>query len=322
MGRLIDGEWVGTGVDPRKSSGRFNRTETQFRNWITMDGSSGFGPDKDRYHLFVSHACPWAHRTMIFRKLLGLENWISVSYVKPVMLKNGWELTGASPVPDASYMYHVYQAADPAYSGQASVPVLWDKQKKTIVSNESSEIIRMLNSAFRAVSGSRPDYYPEDLRDQIDAVNERVYHTLNNGVYKCGFARIAEVYEENFDRLFETLDWLEGILAGQRYLVGSRLTEADWRLFTTLIRFDAVYHGHFKCNLRRIIDYPNLSNYLRDLYQMPGIAETVEMDEIKTHYYGSHEYINPSRIVPKGPLLDFQAPHDRDRFPLVGAGHE
>lgn len=314
MGRLVDGEWHAVGVDPRKSSGRFNRSDTQFRNWITADGASGFAPQKDRYHLYVSHACPWAHRAMIFRKLLGLEDWISVSYVKPMMLENGWEIHGAGPVPGARYMYHVYQAADAAYSGQASVPVLWDKQKKTIVSNESSEIIRMLDGAYRDVIGTGQNYYPEDLREGIDAINERVYHSLNNGVYKCGFARIQEAYVECFDLLFETLDCLEDILSRRRYLIGERLTEADWRLFTTLIRFDAVYHGHFKCNLRHIEDYPNLSNYLRDLYQMPGIAQTVVMDEIKTHYYSSHEYINPSRIVPKGPQLDFDAPHDRDRF--------
>jgi glutathionyl-hydroquinone reductase len=314
MGRLIDGEWVAAGVDPRKSSGKFNRTETQFRNWIQADISSEFPGEKNRYHLFVSHACPWAHRTMIFRKLLSLEDFISVTYVEPMMLENGWQIRGDSPLENAEFMYHVYQAADPRYSGQASVPVLWDKQKATIVSNESSEIIRMLNDGFKNLSNSYYDFYPEEHRDEIDAVNDRIYHTLNNGVYKCGFARKPEPYVESFDLLFGTLDWLEEKLSHQRYLVSFGISEADWRLFTTLVRFDAVYHGHFKCNLRRLTDYANLSNYLRDLYQMPGIAETVEIEEIKTHYYGSHDYVNPSRIVPKGPLLDFMAPHNRSRF--------
>ncbi|MEH6524732.1 MAG: glutathione S-transferase family protein [Sneathiella sp.] len=314
MGRLIDGEWVATGVDPRKSSGKFNRTETKFRNWIQADYSSEFPGMKNRYHLFVSHACPWAHRTMIFRKLLGLEDFISVTYVEPMMLENGWQIRGNSPVEEAKFMYHVYLAADPQYSGQASVPVLWDKQKATIVSNESSEIIRMLNDGFKDIATTYCDFYPEAHRDEIDAINDRIYHTLNNGVYKCGFARQPEPYGESFDLLFGTLDWLEEKLSHQRYLLPSGICEADWRLFTTLVRFDAVYHGHFKCNLRRLIDYPNLSNYLRDLYQIPGIADTVEIEEIKTHYYGSHDYVNPSRIVPKGPLLDFMAPHNRSRI--------
>ncbi|USG61612.1 glutathione S-transferase family protein [Sneathiella marina] len=314
MGRLIDGEWVAKGVDPRKSSGKFNRTETQFRNWIQADNSSEFPAEKNRYHLFVSHACPWAHRTMIFRKLLGLEDIISVTYVEPMMLENGWEIRGSSPIEEAKFMYHVYQAAEPFYSGQASVPVLWDKQKATIVSNESSEIIRMLNNGFKDLSNSYYDFYPQGYRAEIDVLNDRIYHTLNNGVYKCGFARQAEPYVESFDLLFETLDWLEEKLSHQRYLLKYGISEADWRLFTTLVRFDAVYHGHFKCNLRRLIDYPDLSNYLRDLYQVPGIADTVELNEIKTHYYGSHDYVNPSRIVPKGPLLDFMAPHNRARF--------
>lgn len=314
MGRLIDGEWDAKGVDLRKSSGKFNRTETQFRHWIGADPSSEFPAQKDRYHLFVSHACPWAHRAMIFRKLLGLEAFISVTYVEPLMLENGWQIRGGSPIGEAKFMYHVYKAADPHYSGQASVPVLWDKHKATIVSNESSEIIRMLNDGFKNLSESYYDYYPEEYRNEIDGINDRIYHTLNNGVYKCGFARQPEAYEENFDLLFDTLDWLEDKLSHQRYLLKHGISEADWRLFTTLVRFDAVYHGHFKCNLRRLVDYPNLSNYLRDLYQLPGIAETVEIEEIKNHYYGSHEYVNPSRIVPKGPLLDFMATHNRSRF--------
>jgi len=314
MGRLVDGEWVVTGADPRKTTGHFRRSDTQFRSRITKDGASGFPAEAGRYHLFVSHACPWAHRTMIFRKLKLLEEMIDVTYVDPMMLENGWVIKGDCPVEGARYMHHIYQAADPAYSGQASVPVLWDKVKNTIVSNESSEIIRMFNSAFADLTPATADLYPESLRDEIDAVNDRIYSTLNNGVYKCGFARTAEAYEENFDRLFETVDWLEQRLSTQKYLAGAEITEADWRLFTTLIRFDAVYFGHFKCNLHRIIDYPNLSNYLKCLYQRPGIADTVVMDEIKTHYYGSHETVNPTRIVPKGPFLDFTSPHDRDRF--------
>ncbi|MCR9214995.1 MAG: glutathione S-transferase family protein [Proteobacteria bacterium] len=314
MGRLVEGDWVATGADPRKKGGRFQRSDTQFRNWITADGSTGFKAEAGRYHLFVSHACPWAHRTMIFRKLKGLTDMISVTYVDPMMLENGWEIKTDSPVPDARYMYHVYQAADAHYTGQCSVPVLWDKTKNTIVSNESSEIIRMFNDAFGDLGADPHDFYPEALRPEIDEVNERIYHSLNNGVYKSGFARTQEAYDENVEVLFDTVDWLEKRLSAQKYLAGSEITEADWRLFTTLIRFDAVYFGHFKCNKKRIIDYPNLDNYLRELYQMPGIAETVVMDEIKTHYYGSHETVNPTRIVPKGPLLDFTAPHNRDRF--------
>ncbi len=314
MGRLVEGDWIAGGADPRKKGGRFQRSDTQFRNWITADGSSGFPAEAGRYHLFVSHACPWAHRTMIFRKLKGLTDMISVTYVDPMMLENGWEIKGKSPVPDARYMYHVYQAADAGYTGQCSVPVLWDKTKNTIVSNESSEIIRMFNDAFGDLGADPYDFYPEALRPEIDKVNERIYHSLNNGVYKSGFARTQEAYEENVDALFDTVDWLETRLSDQKYLVGDEITEADWRLFTTLIRFDAVYFGHFKCNKKRIIDYPNLDNYLRELYQRPGIAETVILDEIKTHYYGSHETVNPTRIVPKGPLLDFTTPHDRDRF--------
>lgn len=314
MGRLVEGEWVATGADPRKTSGHFRRSDTQFRSWITKDGASGFPAEAGRYHLFVSRACPWAHRALIFRKLNLLEEMITVTYVDPMMLENGWAIDGDCPVDGARFMHHIYQAADPVYSGQASVPVLWDKVKNTVVSNESSEIIRMFNSAFSDLTPPTADLYPEKFRGEIDAVNERVYHSLNNGVYKCGFAQTQEAYEENFGALFDTIDWLEQQLSKQKYLVGPDITEADWRLFTTLIRFDAVYYGHFKCNQRRIIDYPNLSNYLRNLYQIPGIADTVVMEEIKAHYYGSHETVNPTRIVPKGPLLDFWAPHDRDRF--------
>jgi putative glutathione S-transferase len=316
MGMLINGEWVEKENDARRREGAFFRADAHFRNFISADGSTGFAAEADRYHLYVSRACPWAHRTMIVRKLKGLEDAISISYVLPLMLANGWELAEPDKiVPGARYSHNIYQAADANYTGRASVPILWDKKNKTIVSNESAEIIRMFNSEFREIRQQGDDLYPAELRGEIDGVNERIYNTLNNGVYRCGFATAQERYEEVFDALFETLDYLEDRLAAQRYLLGTRLTEADWRLFTTLVRFDAVYFGHFKCNLRRIADYPNLSHYLRDLYQHPGIAETVALDECKTHYYGSHEGVNPTRIVPKGPAFDLDKPHDRDKFP-------
>ncbi len=312
MGMLVDGKWVVHGPDPRRRKGAFVRADTQFRGWITADGSSDHPAEAGRYHLYVSNACPWAHRTLIFRKLKKLEAAISVSYVALLMLEDGWTLgEGADPVNGCRCMHQVYAAARPDYTGRASVPVLWDKRRRGIVNNESSEIIRMFNSAFDA---GGTDFSPADLRDEIGAVNQRIYTTLNNGVYKCGFATTQAAYDQTFDALFDTLDWLEGRLAGQRYLIGDRITEADWRLFTTLVRFDAVYYGHFKCNLRRIVDYPNLANYLRDLYQVPGVADTVELDEAKAHYYGSHRRVNPTGIVPKGPALDFDAPHDRGRF--------
>ncbi len=320
MGMLVDGKWVVDGPDPRHKAGAFQRADTQFRDWITVDGGSDYPAEAGRYHLYVSNACPWAHRTLIFRKLKGLEAAISVSYVAPLMLEDGWTLAeGADPVAGFRCMHQVYALARPDYTGRASVPVLWDKRRGTIVNNESSEIIRMFNSAFDGIGAGGTDYYPADLRAEIDAVNQRIYTTLNNGVYKSGFATDQAVYEETFDALFDTLDWLEGRLAGHRYLVGDRLTEADWRLFTTLVRFDAVYYGHFKCNLRRIVDYPNLANYLRDLYQVPGVADTVELTETQTHYYSSHLRINPTGIVPKGPAVDFDAPHDRGRFATAAA---
>ena len=320
MGMLVDGKWVQDGPDPRYRQGAFVRADTQFRDWITADGSSEHPAEAGRYHLYVSNACPWAHRTLIFRKLKKLDSAISVSYVAPLMLEDGWTLPdGADPVNGLHCMHQVYAAARPDYTGRASVPVLWDKQRRAIVNNESSEIIRMFNDAVGAFDTGGPDFYPADLRDEIDAVNQRIYTTLNNGVYKCGFATGQAAYDETFDALFETLDLLEDRLAGHRYLVGDRITEADWRLFTTLIRFDAVYHGHFKCNRRRIDDYPNLSNYLRDLYQVPGVADTVEFAETKTHYYSSQLRVNPTGIVPQGPSLDFDAPHDRDRFATAAA---
>jgi len=279
-------------------------------------GESGFKAVAGRYHLYVSLACPWAHRTLILRKLKGLEDIVSLSVVHWRMGKEGWTFDAgpgviADSINGADKLHQVYTAAKPDYSGRVTVPVLWDKQRKTIVSNESADILRMFNSAFDGLTGSTLDFYPQDLRGEIDAVNETVYANVNNGVYKAGFATAQEAYEEAFDALFETLDDLEDRLARQRYLAGDRLTEADWRLFTTLVRFDAVYHGHFKCNLRRLADYPNLWAYTRELYQLPGVAATVDLHHIKHHYYESHPTVNPSGIVPKGPAIDFAAPHDR-----------
>jgi putative glutathione S-transferase len=325
MGLLVDGVWKAEDPGPELRSGRFVRAPTSFRSWVTPDGSpgpsgqAGFAAEPGRYHLYVSLACPWAHRTVIFRKLKRLQDVISLSVVEPLMGGEGWVFgSGEGAIPD--FVNHkrrladVYLLADPRYSGRVSVPVLWDKRRSTIVNNESAEIIRMFNSAFDAFTDVRTDYYPPELRDEIDRVNHFVYENLNNGVYRAGFARSQEAYEEAFLALFAALDELETRLSAQRYLAGQRLTEADWRLFTTLARFDAVYYGHFKCNLRRIVDYANLGNYLRDLYQIPGVAETVSIDHIKRHYYGSHRHINPTGIVPLGPALDFSAPHDRARF--------
>jgi putative glutathione S-transferase len=315
MGLLIDGRWHDQWYDTKSTGGAFKRQESAFRNWITADGSSGFKAEPGRYHLYVSLACPWAHRTLIFRKLKKLEDVITVSVVDPLMLENGWELKpGADPVNGKSFLHQVYTEVKSDISGRVTVPVLWDKQKRTIVSNESAEIIRMLNSEFNAFGDASLDFYPEALRAEIDEINAYVYDRINNGVYKAGFATDQGVYEQAFDRLFEALDTLEERLGAQRWLVGNRQTEADWRLFTTLVRFDPVYVGHFKCNRQRIQDYPNLSNYLRDLYQTGGVAETVNLDHIKRHYYGSHKTINPTGVVPKGPALDYDAPHDRERL--------
>lgn len=323
MGLLVDGAWQD--VDMRVQDGHFVRKATTFHNYVTADGSpgptgkGGFPAERDRYHLYVSLACPWAHRTLIFRKLKKLESVISVSVTVALLGKKGWEF-GTEPeasldtINGKSVLADIYVLADPHYSGRASVPVLWDKKQRTIVNNESSEIIRMLNSAFEAFTDVRTDYYPAELRGEIDRVNDLVYETVNNGVYRSGFATTQVAYEEAARAVFATLDRLEARLSRQRYLVGRRLTEADWRLFTTLIRFDAVYYSHFKCNVRRIIDHPNLWNYLRDLYQTPGVAETVSLDHIKRHYYGSHRNVNPTGIVPIGPALDFDLPHDRNRF--------
>ncbi|HMF67876.1 MAG TPA: glutathione S-transferase family protein [Phyllobacterium sp.] len=325
MGLLIDGVWHNQWYDTKDSGGRFIRTESQFRNWVTADGSAGptgkagFKAEPGRYHLYVSYACPWAHRTLIFRALKQLQDVISVSVVDHYMGGEGWtfyEKDGATPdyLFGDKRLHEVYTRADPNYSGRVTVPVLWDKQQNTIVSNESSEIIRMLNSAFNDFGDASLDFYPETLRGEIDAINALVYPNINNGVYRAGFATTQEAYEEAFGQLFNALDQVEERLSRQRYLVGNQLTEADWRLFTTLLRFDPVYVGHFKCNRQRIADYPNLSNYTRELYQVQGVAPTVNMKHIKAHYYGSHKTINPTGIIPVGPEIDYSAPHDRDRF--------
>lgn len=322
MGLLVDGQWHDQWYDTSASKGKFVRSAAQFRNWVTPDGSAGpsgqdgFKAEPDRYHLYISNACPWAHRAMIFRALKGLDKMISHSVVHWFMREDGWTFKAGEGViadseNDADFMYQVYLAADKTYSGRVTVPVLWDKKQKTIVSNESSEIIRMLNSAFDEVGALKGDFYPQDLRSDIDVINERIYDTVNNGVYKCGFATTQAAYEEALAPLFETLDWLDEKLATSRYLLGDRLTEADWRLFTTLVRFDPVYVGHFKCNLRRIIDYPNLSGFVRELYQMPHVAQTVNMNHIKDHYYQSHDTVNPTGIVPVGPVLSYTDPHGR-----------
>lgn len=317
MGLLVNGRWQDQWYDTKSSGGRFLRQDAAFRKQVTADGSSGFKAEPGRYHLYVSLACPWAHRTLIFRKLKKLEDVISLSVVDPLMAEHGWTFSdGPACIPDtvngARYLHQIYTAARPDYTGRVTVPVLWDKQEGTIVNNESSEIIRMFNTAFNAFGDGSLDFYPKGLRRQIDRINTRVYENVNNGVYKCGFATTQEAYQEAFVALFTTLDALEERLGRQRYLVGPSITEADWRLFTTLVRFDAVYVGHFKCNLRRIADYRNLSNYLRDLYQVPGIAETVNFEHIKRHYYESHKTINPTGIVPMGPELDLLAPHGRE----------
>ncbi len=315
MGMLVGGTWQDVGYDTKSSGGRFVRNESAFRDRIAADGSTAFPPALDRYHLYVSLACPWAHRTLIFRALKRLEKALPVSVVHPLMLENGWEFgayPGATgdPLFGSDYLHQVYTRANPNYTGRVTVPVLWDTRAGTIVCNESAEIIRMFNTEFDGLDGvGNPDLdlYPEDLRDEIDALNARVYEAVNNGVYKCGFATAQEAYDEAFEALFAELDALEARLEGRRWLFGERQTEADWRLFTTLVRFDPVYVGHFKCNLRRIADYPNLSRYLKDLYAVPGVAATVDFDHIKRHYYASHRSINPTGIVPRGPELDLSA---------------
>ncbi|MGO3008373.1 MAG: glutathione S-transferase family protein [Psychrobacter celer] len=324
MGLLVEGKWQDQWYDTKSSGGRFQREDAGFRNWVTADGSAGpsgvggFKAEPNRYHLYVSLACPWAHRTTIYRKLKGLEDMVSLSVVHPFMGDNGWTFAAgegviADPLHDADYAYEIYVAAKPDYTGRVTVPILWDKKNNTIVSNESSEIIRMFNTAFDEVGARAGNFLPAERLAEIDEINDRVYTAVNNGVYKAGFATTQAAYEEAVTALFEALDMLEARLSQQRYLVGQTITEADWRLFTTLVRFDSVYFGHFKCNIRRIVDYPNLWGYLRELYQVPGVAETVNMTHIKQHYYGSHTNINPTRIVPVGPAIDFHSPHQRDK---------
>ena len=318
LGMLVDGEWTTNGI-PKDSEGRFVRSETSFRDWVTADGSSGFMAEADRYHLYVAAACPWAHRTVLLRQLKGLEDAISLSIVDPFMGSGGWVFSDApGAIPDningTSYLREVYTKADPDYTGRVTTPVLWDKQKETIVNNESRELIRMLDKEFDEIAQVDTDYAPDDLLDEIDRTISEIYEPVNNGVYKTGFAMTQAAYDEAVTELFDALDHWEEVLGDRRYLCGDRITEADWCMFTTLVRFDAVYHYHFKCNLRRISDYPNLGGYLKDLYQQPGVAETVDFDHIKQHYFMSHESINPTRIVPKGPRLKLEEPHDRGRF--------
>lgn len=323
MGQLVDGVWHDVWYDTAKTGGAFERKESSFRNWVTADGSAGpsgeggFKAESGRYHLYVSLACPWAHRTLIFRAIKGLRDHIDVSVVHPDMLSDGWtfqtDFDGATGDRQFGlpFLRDVYLRDTPDMSGRVTVPVLWDKKTGRIVSNESAEIIRMFNSAFDGVTGNRDDYWPEELRAGIEAINTRVYDTVNNGVYKAGFATKQAAYDEAVVALFDSLDWLEAHLGRNRYLMGERLTEADWRLFPTLIRFDPVYHLHFKCNRRRVVDYPNLWGFTRELYQYPGVRETVRVDHFVRHYHYSHETINPNRIIPINPVLDYDAPHGR-----------
>lgn len=321
MGLLQQGQWVDQWYDTDNNGGEFHRQASHFRNWLTPGGENGpqgepgFKAEKGRYHLYLSLACPWAHRTLIFRQLKQLQDYIDVTLVEPIMLKNGWEMN--DPLYGFDFLYQLYLKADTSYEGRVTVPVLWDKQTQTIVSNESSEIIRMFNTAFNGLTGNATDYYPAPLRQPINALNARIYATINNGVYRAGFATTQSAYEAACYALFDSLDWIESLLSQQRYLAGNQLTEADWRLFTTLIRFDAVYFGHFKTNLRLLADYPAMSGYVRELYQVPGVAETLNFEVIKTHYYASHRMINPTGIIPIGPVQDFNAPHDRDRFEVA-----
>ncbi|GBL03254.1 glutathione S-transferase family protein [Glaciecola sp. KUL10] len=316
MGLLVEGVWKDQWYDTKKSNGKFVRQDSMFRDTISSEADSKFKPEKGRYHLYVSLACPWAHRTLIFRALKGLEEYIDVSVVSPDMLDKGWVFDGYEGASKDhlfgfDYMHQVYTKAKADITSRVTVPVLWDKKHNTIVNNESAELIRIFNFAFNELTGNTQDYYPEHLREEIDEINEYVYHNVNNGVYKAGFATTQEAYEEAVKALFDALDKLEERLSTQRYLVGDTLTEADWRLFTTLIRFDPVYVGHFKCNLKRIADYPALSNYVKELYQMDGIAPTTNFDHIKRHYYFSHTMINPTQVVPKGPVMDLKSPYNR-----------
>lgn len=322
MGLLVNGLWHDQWYDTGKSGGAFERETAQLRNWVTPDGTAGpsgtqgFQAESGRYHLYVSLACPWAHRTLIFRKLKGLEAHISVSIVSPDMLDRGWSFKkeGGSTGDELfgfDYLHQIYTKNKADYSGRVTVPVLWDKKQNCIVSNESSEIIRMFNSAFNDITGDEQDFFPENQRNAIEAINQFVYDDINNGVYRCGFATSQEAYEEAYHKLFKALDQVEAVLTESPYLCGAKISEADWRLFTTLIRFDSVYHGHFKCNRQRLEDYPNISQYIRELYQWPGVADTVDFHHIKRHYYYSHDMINPTRVVPIGPATDYSTPHNR-----------
>ncbi|EJY0699421.1 TPA: glutathione S-transferase family protein [Vibrio parahaemolyticus] len=312
MGKLVEGVWHDVWYDTKANGGKFVREDAGFRDWIKNDSEAVFQPESGRYHLYVSLACPWAHRTLIFRKLKGLEPHIDVTVVCPDMLSQGWQMGLPEPLFGHTRMHQIYTQAKPDYTGRVTVPVLWDKKTNTIVSNESSEIIRMFNSAFNDLMGNHDDYYPEPLRGVIDEWNDYIYPNVNNGVYRCGFATSQEAYEEAFESLFSALDKIDAHLATHRYLAGNKITEADWRLFTTLVRFDAVYVGHFKCNKQRIADYVNIQGYLKELYQIDGIADTTDFYHIKRHYYFSHTGINPTQVVPKGPDLDFSSPHQRE----------
>jgi len=320
MGLLQNGQWVDAWYETKTNKGEFKRQASKFRNWITPDGSagptgtSGFKAEKSRYHLYVSLACPWAHRTLIFRALKQLEDYIDVTVVDALMAENGWEVS--DPLYDFHYLYQLYLKADTQYEGRVTVPVLWDKHTKTIVSNESADIIRMFNTAFNQLTNNQDDYYPKPMQNGIDQLNDRIYSDINNGVYRSGFATSQEAYETAYHTLFDALDWVEGILKNNRYLAGDQITEADWRLFTTLVRFDAVYHGHFKCNKQKLTDYPAISGYIRELYQIEGIKNTVDMTHIKDHYYQSHASINPTGVVPIGPELNFMLPHKRDEIKI------
>ncbi|KZZ48980.1 glutathione-dependent reductase [Thalassolituus sp. HI0120] len=333
MGLLVNGQWHDKWYKTEESGGAFQREAAQLRNWVTEDGKAGpsgeagFNAESGRYHLYVSLACPWAHRTLIFRKLKQLETHISVSVVSPDMLDQGWTFeqlnddaakgSSGDALFNADYMHQIYSRNKADYTGRVTVPVLWDKQQNRIVSNESSEIIRMFNSAFNQLTGDTQDFYPQALRTDIDSLNERVYENINNGVYRCGFATTQEAYENAYNKLFVALDDVETILGKQRYLVSNQISEADWRLFTTLIRFDAVYHGHFKTNRQRLEDYPHISNYVRELFQWPGVADTVDFYHIKRHYYFSHTMINPTQVVPVGPDINYLSPHNRaELFPI------
>ncbi|WP_392339549.1 glutathione S-transferase family protein [Moritella marina] len=326
MGLIVNGQWHDQWYETKSSKGQFERQESRFRNTISNAEGSRYPAEAGRYHLYVSLACPWAHRALIFRQLKQLEDIITVSVVKPEMRSNGWEFATTNDADgntnsgytdslyQSDYVYQLYLKAAPDYEGRVTVPVLWDKQTQTIVNNESSEIIRIFNTAFNDLTGNHDDYYPAYLRPEIDAINERIYHTINNGVYRAGFATTQTAYDEAFDALFSSLDWLETHLGTHRYLAGSQLTEADWRLFTTLIRFDAVYHGHFKCNRNKLAEFHHISNYVRELFQVNGIASTVDLEYTKIHYYASHDTINPTLIVPPGPVHNFTAAHDRNNL--------